>query len=346
MVCPHQWLAFQSSGEIMIIAGDIGGTKARIGLFERRSGKSELILSEQFASTDFSSLESILKQFIETHQDAITSELDAACFGLPGPVVNGRIKVTNLPWEVVQSEVGTTLKLHKVRLVNDLVGTAAAIPTMDPSSLLQVYQGIGSVDRAGSCLVVAPGTGIGHSLLHREAGWSVLLASEGGHANFAPTNDIEIKLLQYLQGKFSHVSVESVLCGPGLENIYSFLRDTGHGTEPDQMRSPENATRRASIITELATDGSSNLCVKTMHLFCSMFGAHCSNMVLTYLATGGVYLGGGIPPKIAQFLMQGAFLEGYLKKGKQCERVEATPVFIIKDDHAALYGAAAIAATL
>lgn len=180
MVCPHQWLAFQSSGEIMIIAGDIGGTKARIGLFERRSGKSELILSEQFASTDFSSLESILKQFIETHQDAITSELDAACFGLPGPVVNGRIKVTNLPWEVVQSEVGTTLKLHKVRLVNDLVGTAAAIPTMDPSSLLQVYQGIGSVDRAGSCLVVAPGTGIGHSLLHREAGWSVLLASEGG----------------------------------------------------------------------------------------------------------------------------------------------------------------------
>ncbi len=330
----------------MIIAGDIGGTKAHIGLFERRSGKAELVVSERYSSKEFSSLEAIIKQFLEQHQGALTSKLDAACFGLPGPVVNGRIKVTNLPWEVVQSEVGAILKLHKVRLVNDLVGTAAAIPTLGPSSLITVYEGRGSVDRAGSCVVVAPGTGIGHSLIHREAGWSVLLASEGGHANFAPTNSEEIELLQYLQGRFSHVSVESVLCGPGIENIYSFLRDTGRGAEPDQMKSPEAASKGTSIITQLALEGSSDICVKALRIFCNMLGAHCSNMVLIYLATGGVYLGGGIPPKIAQFLLQGAFLEGYIKKGKQRERVEATPVFIIKDDHAALYGAAAIAATL
>ena len=330
----------------MIIAGDIGGTKARIGLFERRSGKVELLLSEQYVSRDFSSLEAILKKFLEKHGPAMTSRTEAACFGLPGPVVNGRVKVTNLPWEVIQSEVGATLKVHKIRLVNDLVGTAAAIPTFGPDSLTTVYEGRGSVDRGGSCVVVAPGTGLGHSLIHREAGWSVLLASEGGHANFAPTNEEEVALLQYLQGRFSHVSVESVLCGPGIANIYSFLRDTGRGEEPAQLKGQESASNITSTVTELVMAGTSDICVKALRMFCSILGAHCSNMVLTYLATGGVYLGGGIPPKIAPFLSQGAFLEGYLKKGKQRERVEATPVFIIKDDHAALYGAAAIAATL
>jgi|688.fasta_scaffold03396_24 glucokinase len=330
----------------MIIAGDIGGTKARVGLFERRQGKVEMILSERYVSKDFSSLEAILKQFLDKHQSAITQRLEAACFGLPGPVVNGRVKVTNLPWQVVQADVGATLRLHKIKLVNDLVGTAAAIPTFGQDSLLTVYEGRGFVDRGGSCVVVAPGTGLGHSLIHREAGWSVLLASEGGHANFAPTNEDEMELLRYLQGRFSHVSVESVLCGPGIANIYSFLRDTGRGDEPAQLKSPDSESQITSIVTELAMEGSCEICVKTMRMFCSMLGAHCSNIVLTYLATGGVYLGGGIPPKIAPFLTKGPFVEGYLKKGKQRERVEATPVFIIKDDHAALFGAAAIAATL
>ncbi len=330
----------------MIIAGDIGGTKARIGLFERRSGKAELLISEQYVSRDYSSLEAILKEFLEKHQSAVTSRLEAACFGLPGPVVNGRIKVTNLPWEVVQSDVGSTLRVHKIKLVNDLVGTAAAIPAFGPESVLRVYEGRGLVDRGGSCVVVAPGTGLGHSLIHREAGWSVLLASEGGHANFAPTNEDEIDLLRYLQGRFSHVSVESLLCGPGIANIYSFLRDTGRGEEPAELKGQEATGAITAAITELALGGKSDICVRTLRMFCAMLGAHCSNIVLTYLATGGVYLGGGIPPKIADFLTKGSFIEGYLKKGKQRERVEATPVFIIKDDHAALFGAAAIASTL
>jgi glucokinase len=208
-----------------------------------------------------------------------------------------------------------------------------------------LYGGEG-YDRAGSCVVVAPGTGLGHSLIHREGGWSVLLASEGGHANLAPTNDLEIELLKYLQKKLPHVSVESILCGPGIFNIYSFLRDSGYGDEPEEMKTPEAKEHPASTITGIAMAGNSDLCVKTLNMFCSMLGAHCSNIVLTYLATGGVFLGGGIPPKIMEFLANGSFLEGYLNKGKQKERVEATPVFIIKDDYASLYGAAAIASTL
>jgi glucokinase len=330
----------------MIIAGDIGGTKARIGLFERRAEKLELVVSEQYPSGEFSTLEAIIHRFLEQHQASVTSRLDAACFGLPGPVVNGRVKVTNLPWEVVQAEIADSLKVQKVKLVNDLVSTAAAIPNFSPSSLQTIYEGQGEVNRSGSCVVVAPGTGIGHSLIHREPGWSVLLASEGGHANFAPTNDVEIELLKYLQKILPHVSVESVLCGPGLVNIYSFLIDTGRGSEPAEMKDARNSVEQAALIAKLALHGTSDVCVTVLNMFCSMLGAHCSNMVLTYLATGGVFLGGGIPPKITEILMKGSFVEGYLRKGKQRDRVEATPVFVVKDDYAALYGAAAIAATL
>jgi glucokinase len=330
----------------MIIAGDVGGTKARIGLFERRAGKVELIVSEQYASKDFSSLEAIILKFLEHYKQSVTERLEAACFGLPGPVVNGRIKVTNLPWEVVQTDVGQTLGVPKIKLVNDLVSTAAAIPNFGPSSLLTIYEGRGSVDRGASCVVVAPGTGIGHSLIHREAGWSVLLASEGGHANFAPSTKIEIELLEYLQSKLAHVSVESVLCGPGIANIFTFLRDTGRADAPAELRDADPSPSLTSAVTQHAIAGSSDICVQTLDLFCSMLGAHCSNIVLTWLASGGVFLGGGIPPKIAPLITKGRFLEGYLRKGKQRERVEATPVFIIKDDHAALYGAAAIASTL
>jgi glucokinase len=329
----------------MIIAGDIGGTKARIGLFERRAEKVELLVSEQYASKEFASLEAILEVFIGKHGAIISGKLDSGCFGLPGPVVDGRVRVTNLPWEVSMLDVAQALRLPKIKLVNDLVSTAAAIPTLDSESLDSIYEAPGS-NRTGSCVVVAPGTGLGHSLIHREGGWSVLLASEGGHANFAPTNEIEIELLQYLQHKLIHVSVESVLCGPGIKNIYNFLRDTGRGEEPAEMKTPEGEAHPASLIASLAQNGTSDICVQTMRMFCSMLGAHCSNIVLTYLATGGVFLGGGIPPKIIDFLRDGSFLEGYLKKGKQRERVEATSVFVIKDDAASLYGAAAIAATL
>lgn len=330
----------------MIIAGDVGGTKARIGLFERRAGKVELVVSEQYPSKDFVSLEAIIQKFLEQYKQSVTGNLEAACFGLPGPVVNGRIKVTNLPWEVVQGDVGRNLGVTKIKLVNDLVSTAAAIPHFGPGSLLSVYEGRGSVDRGGSCVVVAPGTGIGHSLIHREAGWSVLLASEGGHANLAPSTKLEIELLEYLQTKLPHVSVESVLCGPGIANIFSFLRDTGRGDVPTELRDAAPSPSITSAITQHALAGSSDVCSQTLDLFCSMLGAHCSNIVLTWLSTGGVFLGGGIPPKIAPLITKGPFMEGYLRKGKQKERVEATPVFIIKDDHAALYGAAAIASTL
>ncbi len=330
----------------MIIAGDIGGTKARIGLFERRAGRVELLSSQDYASKEFSSLEEILIEFLNANRPRFSDRLEAACFGIPGPVIAGRVKLTNLPWEIVQSEAGKRIGVPKIKLVNDLVSTAAAIPTFEPQSLELVYDGGGASDKAGSCAVVAPGTGLGHSLIHREAGWSVLLASEGGHANFAPANKTEIELLQYLQKRLAHVSVESILCGPGMVNVYSFLRDSGRFGDVHADSGQDEAPISASVIAGQALEGKSALAIATLEMFCHMLGAHCSNIGLTYLSTGGIYLGGGIPPKIAQFITGGKFLEGYFRKGKLRERVEATPVYIIKDDRAALYGAAAIAATL
>jgi glucokinase len=325
----------------MILAGDIGGTKARIGLFKRAGGRVDLVTVGDYVSKDFSNLSDIITAFLDTNRTLITQEIEATCFGLPGPVINGRVKVTNLPWEVVQTDIGHQIGVFKTKLVNDLVSTAAAIPTLASDNLQMVYDGGGATDKAGSCAVVAPGTGIGHSLLHREAGWSVLLASEAGHINFAPTNELEIELLRFLQKRLNHVSVESVLCGPGLVNIFNFLVEAAGYKTCAALSEPS-----ASLIATEALSGESATAAKALEVFCEILGAHCSNIALTYLSTGGIYLGGGIPPKIAPFIVGGSFLKGYLNKGKLKERVLATPVYIIRDDRAALFGAAAIAATL
>ena len=330
----------------MIIGGDVGGTKARLGLFERDGNKLRLVVSERYSSKEFSGLEAIITEFLKQHHTPGSGRIQAGCFGLPGPVQNGRVKVTNLPWEVVQLDIAACLKTEKIKLVNDLVSTAAAIPTLGSGSLTPLYVPNNPIDQSGACVVVAPGTGLGHALIHRDGLTTTFLASEGGHSNFAPSNDTEIELLNYLQKKLPHVSVESVICGPGMVNIYNFIRDTGRASESPEMAEMMKAQDKASVITTTALDGSQDISVLTLEMFCSMLGAHCSNMLLNFLATGGVFLGGGIPPKIIEALKKKDFLNGYFKKGKCKDRVEATPVSLINDDKASLFGAGAIAASL
>jgi glucokinase len=330
----------------MLIAGDVGGTKARIGLFERRNAKLELVVSERYVSREFDNLETIVKLFLEQHSGEASGPLEAACFGLPGPVIAGRVKVTNLPWEVVALDLVAALNIPKVKLVNDLVSTAAAIPTFGAESLVPVYAGKGTPQTPGTCAVVAPGTGLGHALIHRDEESTTFLASEGGHANFAPMSETEIDLWRYLHAKFGQVSVERVLCGPGLVNIYSFLRDSGRAEEPVELAARFTEEDAAGVVASAALAGTHNIAVVALDMFCRILGAHSSNILLTSLATGGVYLGGGIPPKIVPALLKGPFLEGYLDKNKCREQVQSTPVFIIKDDYASLYGAAAIAGAL
>lgn len=326
----------------MILAGDVGGTKTRLGLFSYDGVRLHLTKVERYASGEFPSFAEIVKKFL-AYAGVSAKEIERACFGIPGPVINGMVKVTNLPWEFGEKDLSKELGIPKIRLVNDLVSTAAAIPTLPEKSFTTIYSGLGT-HPFGPSVVVAPGTGLGHALLHRsEKGSITLIASEGGHANFAPTCDTQYELLKYIQKTKGHASVESLVCGPGVTNIYSFLRDTGKYKENSELAAALQEGDDAGVIAKRALDGDTGICGKTMELFMEILGAHASNIMLTFLATGGVYLGGGIPPKILPLLQGEAFLKGYLMKGKCKDKVEATPVRVIADDSASLHGAAEIA---
>lgn len=331
---------------MVLLAGDVGGTKTRLGLYTKLNSNLDLIISERYVSREFPSLVAIIDTFLKTHSETASGAITAACFGIPGPIVNERVKVTNLPWEFCADDVRHYLKTDKVVLVNDLVSTAASVPVLAKDTFIEVYAGNGSPPSGALGLVLAPGTGLGQAYILNQGGVYSYLPSESGHSNFAPSSDLEIELLKYLRGKLSHVSVESVLCGPGLVNIYSFLKDTGVYPESPELRSNMENPDKAATVAMHAMSGDSELCVAALDTFCRIMGAHASNVVLSALTTEGVYLGGGISPKIAPFLKKGAFLDGYFAKVKCRDRVEATPVMIINDDRAALIGSANIAATL
>ena len=327
----------------MLVAGDVGGTKTRLGLFQVGPGRSlALVHTKRFDSASYPSLASIVHAFYE--ESKITpDQVDRACFGVPGPVIKGHVKVTNLPWTMSEVELSKELGIARVRLVNDLVSTAAAAPQMKADSLATIYPG-NDTEAVGAQLVVAPGTGLGHAIIHvAYDGTLHFLASEGGHANLAPNSDQQCDLMRYLAKKLGHASVESVLSGPGIFNIYSFLRDSGRYTVNKEITLEFDKADDAQVITAHALNRTDDLCEATMTLFVELLGAHTSNVMLSVLATGGVFLGGGIPPKIVPLLERGEFQAAYLKKGKCLDKVQATPVKVILDDRASLLGAAEIA---
>lgn len=326
----------------MILAGDVGGTKTRLALYSIEGGKLTRQQMERYESSAFKSLEEIISKFLEGKNASPT----AACFGIPGPVVNGTVKVTNLPWTLSEKEISEKLNIPKVKLVNDLFATAAAVPFLAGDDLLTLHKG-NELGSNGVAAVIAPGTGMGQAILSMQNGKATPLASEGGHANFAPTNDLEIGLLKYLkEKKGEHVSVEHVICGPGLVNIYNYLKDTGVSTEPAELTEAFKNEAPAAVITKFAQEGKFEICVKALDIFVNALGAHCSNFLVSTLATGGIFLGGGVPPKIIKKLQDGTILKSYMAKGKMQKTVEGTALYVIKDDHAALTGAAHLAKDL
>jgi len=230
-------------------------------------------------------------------------------------------------------------------LVNDLVATTAAVPFIRDDDLLVLHQG-DEPSSPSTCGVLAPGTGLGQAFLFYETGHYHVLPSEGGHADFAPVTDLEIELLKYLSTKFEHVSYERVLSGPGLVNIYNFLKDTGHAQEPAELRQQVQGEDAAAVISSNAQAGEHEICVKALDLFVSVLGAQAGNLALTLVTTGGIYLGGGIPPKICEKLADGTLLSAFLSKGRLSDFVKKVPLYVIRDDHAALLGAASLAAKL
>jgi glucokinase len=323
----------------MIVAGDVGGTKVHLALYGFKQGKLVHVRDERFPAAEFTGLEDIVRRFIS---ESGSPEVTAACFGVPGPVRGGRLRLTNLPWVLDSRELSDHLHIAHVFLINDLEANGYGIPelTADQLSTLNV----GDTSAVGNRAVVSAGTGLGEGILVWNGKTHIPMPSEGGHTDFGARNPLEAELLVYLAKKLNgRVSYERVVSGPGLHNIYTFLRDEKKMEEPAWLADRMKTEDPNAVIGEVAELGTSELCVKTLDMFVASYGAEAGNMVLKALAVGGVYLGGGIAPKILKTMHNGAFLQAFTDKGRLSDLCIHTPVHIILESRAALLGAAAYA---
>ncbi|MBW4698280.1 MAG: glucokinase [Aphanocapsa lilacina HA4352-LM1] len=319
----------------MILAGDVGGTNTRLAGFEPVAGNLMPIVAETFASREHASLDEIIDIFISTHR----LRFAAACFGVAGPVRRGRAEPTNLPWSIDTYTLATALKLPTVALINDLEANAHGIALLGPADFAVLNPG--AAGALGNQAVIAAGTGLGEAGLFWDGRRHRPFATEGGHTDFAPGDALQIELLCHLRVRFAHVSWERVLSGPGLVNLYQFLRDTRRGEEPDWLTEElHNHPNPAAVISQAALAGKSWLCEQALDLLIVLYGAEAGNLALKVTALGGVFLGGGIAPRLVERLKGPAFLEAFFGKGRLRPLLETMPVRVILNDRAALLGAA------
>jgi glucokinase len=322
----------------MILAGDIGGTKTNLALFEVR-GETLCAPRAQasYRSAGYRTPEAILDEYLAAHPRV---EIEGACFGVAGPVVREEASATNLAWKVVRASLSGALGISRVYLINDLEATAYGIETLTPDQLVTLNEG--ACEAEGNRALIAAGTGLGTAAIFWDGARFRPAPSEGGHTDFAPRNETEIKLFRHLQKKFgAHVSYERILSGPGLVNVYEFLREGGQGEEPAWLaREIAGASDAAAAISAAALEGRSGLAARALDLFVEIYGAAAGNLALLLKATGGLYVGGGIAPKILDKLKDGAFVRAFSEKGRMSGLAASFPVRVILDDKTALYGAA------
>lgn len=323
---------------LTVLAGDVGGTKTTLAVFSSETGLASPLAEESFPSKDYSGLESVVREFLSRNNKI---KIDRASFGVAGLVMNGRAKITNLPWVMDEKALTEAFGFSSVRLLNDLMACACAVPLLDTCDLYTLNTGI--TEPEGSIAIVAPGTGLGEAYLNWNKTDYQAFPSQGGHTDFAPTNEMEAGLLHYLQERINHVSYEQVCSGIGLSNIYHYLKDSGYAEEPDWLAEELSASGDiVPVIVETALDAnhSCKLCQTTLNAFIHILGAEAGNMALKVMALGGVYLGGGIPPRIIPALQKGPFMDSFRRKGRMSELMERIPVHVIMNPRAALLGAA------
>ncbi len=322
----------------MILAGDIGGTHARLALFEVSGGQYAPLSLTIFPSHEYRNLDAIAARFVETTK----VHPEAACFGIAGPVVNGRVEATNLPWTVDAQSVADRLQIRKVKLINDLEANAWGIPALAAKDLAPLNR---VATASGNQAVISAGTGLGEAGMYWDGSRYHVFACEGGHSDFAPRNDLEVELFVYLEKRFGHVSNERLLSGPGLVNIFDFLRDSGRGAPPEWLLEEIQKSDPAAAISRAATEGKCALAGQALDLFIAIYGAETGNLALKLLAIGGVFVGGGIAPKILPKLVNDSgFMEAFVSKGRLRPLMEQIPVQVIVNDETALLGAARYAA--
>ena len=323
-----------------LIVGDVGGTKTALTIMNEFGAGKEWTDSESFSSTSFSTLAELVQFYLQKSQKKATH----ACFAVPGPVLNGHAKTTNLSWQLDEKTLAQQLNLDSVKLVNDLEATAAAIPHLTENDYFGLQKGVRQ--STGACAVLAPGTGLGEAFLIWNGKQHLAFPSEGGHASFAPQSEMEAELLAFLRPQYGHVSYERVCSGIGIQVLYDFLTATQRGTQSQNFA--ENLklqNDRTPLILEsaVAADSTNSRCTMALEMFTDILASEAGNMALKYLSTGGVVLAGGLPPRILNFLSGPRFAKSFRNKGRFSDFLSAIPVQVVVTKDTALKGAASLA---
>ncbi len=319
----------------MILAGDIGGTNIRLALFEPE-GELKIIVEKKYPSREHKGLEEVVSLFLQEQKAIVT----AACFGIAGPIREGRATPPNLPWIVDAAELSKKLRIPTVHLLNDLQANANGLKALKLDELFLVQQG---KKQMGNQALLSAGTGLGEAGLYWNGIKHLPFACEGGHADFASRNEIEIKLLLYLQKKFGHVSYERVISGPGIHSMYEFLVEKGLEPASKEVEDAMKQRDPSAVISEFGLQNKDKACSRAIDWFLSVLGAEAGNLALKFLSFGGLFLGGGIAPRYAQRFQGSEFLHSFSGKGRFQELLESIPIYIVMNDNAALLGAASFA---
>jgi glucokinase len=319
----------------MILAGEIGATRTRLAAFETEGNRLQRVVEKTYMSQEHGGLSDLLAQFVRVEGIPVHS----ACFGAAGPVRGGRSKISNLPWIIDSRELAKQLKLDSVGLLNDLEAYAYGIDVLESKDFIVLSEG--SDDAEGNRAVISARTGLGMAGLYWDDFRHHPFACEGGHADFAPRNDLQMELLGYLQKKYGRISCERILSGPGIKNIYEFLRDAHKAEEPEWLRDQMNAAPDPpALISQLALQGKAAICDQTLSIFVSVVGAETGNCALNFMSTGGIFVGGSIAAKIVPKMKDPVFMQSFLDKGRMEALLKDIPVKIVLNDDCGLVGAA------
>lgn len=325
---------------MIVLAGDVGGTNARLATVEIEGRGARIVQPKRYVSHDYPGLAPIVRHFCEE----TGTRPDRACFGVACPVVGDDCTAPNLPWTINARALAGDIGIRRTTLINDFVAVGYGIETLVPGDLATLQEGTAGPE--APIALIGPGTGLGQGFLIREGDHYRVLASEGGHGDFAPTGDVQAGLLRFLREEFGHVSWERLLSGRGIANIYRYLLAAKTAPEQPSVRAELEQEDPAAVIARHALDSSDCLSVRAVDLFCEILGAQAGNLALTVVAAGGVYLAGGIAPRLAERLASGPFMAAFRNKGRLSELLSRIPVRVIMNPNAALLGAAAVAARL
>ncbi len=319
----------------MILAGEIGASRTRLAAFEAEGNKLQCVVEKTCPSQEHDGLSEIISEFVKTEGIPVHS----ACFGVAGPVRSGRSKISNLPWTIDSRELALQLRLSSVGLINDLEAYAYGVDALESKDFVTLREG--SEDAEGNRAVISARTGLGVAGLYWDGYRHHPFACEGGHADFAPRTRLEIELLQYLQKKYGRISCERILSGPGIKNIYDFLRDSRKAEEPAWLQEQINAAPDPpALISQLALEKKAAICEQTLSIFVGVYGAETGNCALNFMSTGGIFLGGSIAARNVPRMKDPVFMEAFLDKGRMRALLEDIPVKIVLNDDAGIMGAA------